>query len=296
MTDIAYLGLGIMGSGMVRNLLQAGHRVTAWNRTDRPLPDEITGAAGFSRAPSIAASVTGRDRVIACLTGPDAQRDVFFGDDGVLAHAPSGALIVDSTTTDPHLTAELGRAANDKGLVYMDCPVFGSRNEAWNGALDFVCGAPTAAFETIRPMLEPCANSLHHLGDVGAGAAMKLVGNLLVAAQMMSLGEGLSLARKAGLDADKVMGALDVVDFSSPLIRGVGRASFAGDFSPHFYLKHMLKDARLIGEYARSQSGPAPATAVTEQRDQSALNAGLGELNASGLHKLMFRLSGLDPE
>ena len=132
------------------------------------------------------------------------------------------------------------------------------------------------------------------MGGTGAGAAMKLVGNLLVAAQMVSLGEALALARKAELKPEAVMGVLDVTDYSSGLIRGVGRATYAGDFAPNFYLKHMLKDARLIGDFARAQDVPLPVSSVTAALYQAAFNEGLGDLNASALHRMIFAMSGLD--
>ena len=142
-------------------------------------------------------------------------------------------------------------------------------------------------------MLEPLAATIHYMGASGTGASMKLVGNLLVAAQMKSLGEALSLATKAGLDGKAVMGVLDVADYSSLLIRNVGRASLARDFSPSFYLRHMLKDARLIGDFARRLAVPVPVTATIGELYQAAVNRGLGDLNASGLHKMLFEMSGL---
>lgn len=290
MTDIAYLGLGIMGSGMVRNLLRAGHSVTVWNRTARDIPPELDGSV---RTTSVAEAMGERDRVMLCLTGPHAQREVILGANGLLDALRPGTIVVDATTTDPKLTREIATAVEAKGAFYLDAPVFGSRNEAWEGRLDFVCGGPREAFDAFRPLLEPMAASIHYLGGTAAGATMKLVGNLLVAAQMASLGEALALARKGGLDEAAVMGVLDVTDFSSGLIRGVGRASLAGDYSPHFYLKHMLKDARLIGETAQDLAVPLPATSVIAQLYQAALNQGLGDLNASGLHKMLFRMSGL---
>ncbi len=290
MTDIAFLGLGIMGGGMVRNLLRAGHSVTAWNRTNRELHADLGGARV---AGSVAETVGGRERVMLCLTGPDAQREVILGGSGFLDALKPGAIVADATTTDPKLTREIATAVEAKGALYLDAPVFGSRNEAWEGRLDFVCGGPKEAFEAFRPLLEPLAASVHHLGGTATGATMKLVGNLLVAAQMASLGEALALARKGGLDGAAVMGVLDVTDFSSALIRGVGRASLAGDYSPHFYLKHMLKDARLIGEAAKDLGVPLPATSSIAQLYQAALNQGLGDLNASGLHKMLFEMSGL---
>jgi 3-hydroxyisobutyrate dehydrogenase-like beta-hydroxyacid dehydrogenase len=135
---------------------------------------------------------------------------------------------------------------------------------------------------------------VHYIGGSGAGATMKLVGNLLVAAQMASLGEALALARRAGLDGEAVVKVLDVNDFSSGLIRGVSRASLRGDYSPSFYLRHMLKDVRLIDDLARRLGVPLPASAGIGPLYQAAVNEGLGDLNASGLHKLLFTMSGLD--
>lgn len=288
--DIAIIGLGIMGRGMALNLTKAGHHVVGWNRSRRPLPPELQ---TLPLAASIGEAVAGKPMIMVCLTGPDAQRDTLLGPDGVFAHAAAGTLIADATTTDPHLSVELSEAAAKAGLGYLDTPVFGSKGEAWNGELDFVCGGDRAAFDKVKPVIEAMAATVHYLGGPGKGASAKLVGNLLVAAQMVSLGEALALARKAGLEAEPLMAYLDVTDFSSKLIRGVGRASLAGDFAPSFYLKHMLKDARLIGAFAKSLGVALPASTLTAELYQGAVNQGLGDLNASALHKFLFELSGL---
>jgi 3-hydroxyisobutyrate dehydrogenase-like beta-hydroxyacid dehydrogenase len=291
MADLAFLGLGIMGRGMARNLLKAGHRVSVWNRTPRDLPADLVEAKVEASIPEV---VSGKRLVMVCLTGPDAQRETLLSQGGVIDSAEPGSVIVDATTTDPRVTLEVAEAAEKRGLQYLDTPVFGSKNEAWEGQLDFVCGGDRATFDAIRPILDTMAATVHYLGPSSKGAAAKLVGNLLVAAQMVSLGEALSLARKSGIDPEGLMGYLDVTDFSSGLIRGVGRATLSGDFTPHFYLKHMLKDARLIGDYARSVGASLPTTAVTAELYQAAANKGLGDLNASALHKLLFEMSRLD--
>ena len=290
MSEIGFLGLGIMGRGMVRNLLQARHQVSAWNRTKRALPADLSGA---KLCATIAEAVAGKTLVIVSLTGPDAQRAVLEGPERLFAVAASGAVIIDTTTTDPLLAADLAAEAAKRGLRYLDAPVFGSRNEAWEGRLDFICGGERATFNAVKPVLETMAATVHYLGASGKGAAAKLVGNLLVAAQMVSLGEALSIARKAGLEPDALMGYLDVTDFSSGLIRGVGRASLEGDFEPNFYLRHILKDARLIGAFARSLGVAVPASGLAAELYQGALNKGYGDLNASALHKLQFELSGV---
>jgi 3-hydroxyisobutyrate dehydrogenase-like beta-hydroxyacid dehydrogenase len=293
MSDIGFLGLGIMGRGMVRNLLKAGHAVTAWNRTKRELPADLAKAHIVS---TIREAVAGKKLVIVSLTGPDAQRDVLRGSDGLFAVAEAGSTIVDTTTTDPLLAEEFSKEAGKRGSIYLDAPVFGSRNEAWEGRLDFVCGGDRAAFDAVKPVIEVMAATVHYIGSAGKGAAAKLIGNLLVSAQMVSLGEALSLAQKAGIDVDALTGYFDVTDFSSGLIRGVSRASLKGDFATHFYLRHMLKDARLIGAYAKSLGVPVPAASLTAELYQAAFNKGLGDLNASALHKLQFEHSGLKGE
>ena len=289
MSEIAFIGLGTMGRGMVRNLVRAGHQVTAWNRTRRPPPPDMGRVA---EADSLAAAIDGKPVVMVCVTGPDAQRAVFDG--ALLDRLAPGVLVIDSTTTDPAVSVRLAEAVAAKGSRYLDAPVFGSKAEAWEGRLDFVCGGAEATYRDAEPLLRGLAATVHHIGPSGAGATMKLIGNLLVAAQLASLGEALALARRAGLDGEAVVGVLDVTDFSSGLIRGVSRASLRNDFSPSFYLRHMLKDVRLIEDLARRLAVPLPATAGIAPLYQAAVNEGLGDLNASGLHKLLFSMSGLD--
>ncbi|AMM85877.1 hypothetical protein AZF01_17200 [Martelella sp. AD-3] len=287
---IAYIGLGTMGQGMVHNLLKAGHEIKVWNRTAFDLPETLAGAV---RKSTIAEAITGCELVMVCLTGPDAQKAVYFGDDGIVANIAGGTMVADATTTDPELTRSIAIAIAERNATYLDTPVFGSKGEAWAGKLDFVCGGDRKAFDRLVPVLEPLAATVHHMGPPGSGAMMKLVGNLLVAAQMESLGEALSLARKAGLNGDAVMGVFDVTDYSSLLIRNVGRATLAGDYAPSFYLRHMLKDTRLVRAFACSQDVPVPLTTLIGELYAAANNKGLGDLNASAIHEMLFELSGL---
>src|SRR5271166_2810996 len=282
MSDVAFIGLGTMGRGMVRNLLRAGHTVTAWNRTRRPLPAELDKVA---EADSIAAAVRGKPVVFVCVTGPDAQRAVY--DEALLDCLGSDVLVIDSTTTDPAESVRIAQAVAERGSRYLDASVFGSKAEAWEGRLDFVCGGAEAAFRDAEPLLRNLAATVHYIGASGAGATMKLIGNLLVAAQMASLGEALALVRCAGLDGEAVVRVFDVTDYSSGLIRGVSRATLRNE-------RHMLKDVRLIEDLARRLAVPLPATAGIGPLYQAAVNEGLGDLNASGIHRLLFSMSGLD--
>jgi 3-hydroxyisobutyrate dehydrogenase-like beta-hydroxyacid dehydrogenase len=289
MSEVAFIGLGTMGRGIARNLSRAGYSVTAWNRTRRPLPAELDSVA---QAESIAAAIRDKPIVFVCVTGPDAQRAVF--DQALLDHLGPDVLVIDSTTTDPAVSVRLAQAVAARGSRYLDAPVFGSKAEAWEGRLDFVCGGAEATFRDAESLLRNLAATVHHIGPSGAGATMKLIGNLLVVAQIASLGEALALARRAGLDGEAVVRVFDVTDYSSGLIRGVSRASLRNDFSPSFYLRHMLKDVRLIEDLARRLAVPLPATAGIGPLYQAAVNEGLGDANASGVHKLLFSMSGLD--
>ncbi|TCT28528.1 NAD(P)-dependent oxidoreductase, partial [Martelella mediterranea] len=254
------------------------------------LPETLAGAEPQN---TIAEAVSGCELVMVCLTGPDAQKAVYFGDDGIVANIAAGTIIADATTTDPDLSRSISASIAERNASYLDTPVFGSKGEAWAGKLDFVCGGDQSALERLGPVLKPLSATVHYMGPTGSGAMMKLVGNLLVAAQMESLGEALALARKAGLDGDAVMGVFDVTDYSSLLIRNVGRATLAGDYSPSFYLRHMLKDTRLVRAFAGSQDVPVPVTTLIGELYASANNKGLGDLNASAIHKMLFELSGL---
>ncbi|MFE0758486.1 NAD(P)-dependent oxidoreductase [Inquilinus sp. NPDC058860] len=294
MVDIAYLGLGLMGRGMVRNLLKAGHRVQAWNRSAVGLPEEITAHPGFARAASVAEAAAGRDRVMLCVTGPDAQRAVLLGPDGVFAHAARGAVVIDSTTTDPAVSRSLAEAAAQAGHAYLDAPVYGSKDQAWDGSIGFIVGGDAAALQAVRPILEAVSGGVHHLGPSGAGAVMKLIGNLLSAAQFAALGEGLALARKNGLAAEGVIEVLDRFGGSSGVIRGAARKTLADDFSPAFHLKNMAKDIGLMLDLGRASGVPMPGTALTAELYRAALVAGYGELQANAVHKVQFRLAGIE--
>ncbi len=294
MTEIAYLGLGLMGRGMVRNLLAAGHRVRAWNRSPIALPAEITDHPGFHLAASPAEAAEGLDRVMLCVTGPEAQRAALLGPDGVFARSAPGAIIADSTTTSPAVTRELAAAATAARRHYIDAPVYGSAPHAWEGRLGFILGGTETAIAAFRPLLEPLAEKITVMGASGSATVMKLIGNQQLLAMLIGLGEGLAIARKHGLPAAAVIDVLDSVGLSSATMRGVVRATLADDYTPTFYLKHLLKDADLVLGLAREAGVPAPGTAVATERVRAAVNAGWGEQHASAVHRLIFREAGLE--
>ncbi len=292
MARIGFLGLGTMGQGMVKNLVAAGHDVTAWNRS--PLSDSEFADLGAHRASTIADAVTGFDYVLYCLSDDVAIREVVLAEHGVLDCVQAPSTVIDLSTIDPLTSAEEATAFAAKGISFLDAPVFGSKGEAASGGLWIVVGGDRAVFDAAQEVLTPISETTHYMGKNGNGAQMKLVGNLIVAAQLEALGEALTLAKKADLDLRDVLGVLAVTDFKSPIFDGVGAAVIAGDYSPSFALNLMRKDARLVGAFADRLGAPVPGTRATLATIEKAVDAGFGAENASALIKVLANEAGTD--
>lgn len=288
MSTIGFLGLGIMGQGMVKNLVASGHQVTAWNRS--PVDVEALGA---KRAESIKDAVSGFDYVMYCLADDKAVEDVVLGEGGVMTHVSEGSIVIDLSTINPLTSAKESQAYAAKGIRFLDAPVFGSKGEANSGGLWIIVGGNKETFDEAQKVLAPISETTHYMGQSGNGTKMKLVGNLIVASQLEALGEALTLAKKAGLELQDVLDVLRVTDFKSPIFDGVGAAVLADDYSPSFALKLMLKDANLIKTFADSLSSPIPSTEVTRSVIAEAVDKGWGEENASALIKVISERAGV---
>jgi 3-hydroxyisobutyrate dehydrogenase-like beta-hydroxyacid dehydrogenase len=264
---------------MVGNLLKAGYPVTIWNRTAAVCAPFVEQGAVQAETP--AQAVAEADVIMYCFSDDSAVEAVVFGDNGILAGVHAGQIAIDMTTLHPDTSREEAAAYAAKGVELLDAPVFGSKNEAANGGLWIVVGGKKEIYDAMRPILEVLSETTHYMGGQAMGASMKLVGNLVVAAQIEALGEAMIMATKAGLDPVDVLGVLHVTDFKSPIFDGVGGALIERDFSTHFALKLMLKDANLIARFAQDLNVPIPAAAATREVIKGAVNKGWGELNAS---------------
>ncbi len=181
-----------------------------------------------------------------------------------------------------------------RGVDFLDAPVFGSKNESADAKLWIMAAGNKAIFEKVKPVLEHLGQTVHYFGKNGNAAAMKLVGNLIVALEMEALAEGLVLAQKAGLDLNTVMEVVKVADFRSPLLVSNGQNILKRDFSPSFALKLMLKDADLIEKFGNSLQSPIPAMRVVEKNLAAAVALGFGNENASALIKALEKEAGVE--
>lgn len=289
---IAYLGLGIMGSGMVSNLLAAGHSVTVWNRT----PDRCTPLLekGATQADTPAQAAADAEIVMYCLSNEEAIADTVFGQDGILSGVRQGQIALDMSTVHPNTSRREAAAYAEKGVEFIDAPVFGSKNESAAGGLWIVVGGKKEVFEKIKTILEPLSETVHYMGNTGMGTTMKLVGNAVVISQIEALGEAMILAKKAGLNPQDVLDVLHVTDFKSPIFDGMGSTLIKRDFSTSFALKWLLKDANLIAQLAQDNNSPIPAIALARETVKAAVNHGWGEENASAAIKALEAQAGIE--
>lgn len=283
MTNIAFIGTGIMGAGMVRCLLKAGHRVTVYNRTAAKVQPLLE--AGAVQALSPGAAAADADIIITIVGDDHASQEVWLGREGVLAGRPKpGTIAVESTTVSLGWAHELHQALTAAGLRFIDCPVTGGRVGAENGALTLLVGAEEAALAEARPVLDAYSQEIIHFGPPGAGTAYKMVVNLMAAAQATALAEGLLLAGKAGLDLEKVIQGLSNGAVGSPLVRNHAERMVRSDHEHvNFSLRWMHKDAVYALQMAADQGQAMPLSAVAAQVYRLALAKGWGEQNMSAV-------------
>ena len=288
---ISYLGLGTMGSGMASNLLKAGYKVTVWNRSAEKCDAFARKGARVAATPADA--VRDVDLLMYSLSNDQAVEEVVFGAKGVLSGTKEGQIAIDMSTVLPATSLREQEAFAKRGVDFLDAPVFGSRSESADAKLWIMAAGNKAVFEKVKPVLGQLGQTVHYFGKNGNAAAMKLVGNLIVALELEALAEGLVLAQKAGLDLDTVMEVVKVADFSSPLLVSNGRNILKRDFSPSFALELMLKDAGLIEKFAERLSSPIPALRVVKKNLAAAVMLGFEKENASAVIKALETEAGV---
>jgi 3-hydroxyisobutyrate dehydrogenase-like beta-hydroxyacid dehydrogenase len=243
MTQLAFLGLGQMGAPMALRLLEAGNDVTVWNRTEakaEPLVDQ-----GAVAAASPAEAVANVDAVITMLGDPQALEQVLFADGGAVGALSPGQWLIDMSTVGPDVIHSV-RGRLPKHVTLVDAPVRGSVPEATTGRLAIFVGATPADFEQVEPLLAPLG-SPHRVGGPGAGAAAKLVANLVLGVTITALGEGLALGDSLGLERATVLDLLAETPIGA-IVTAKRPNIEASSYPPNFKLRHALKDLRLANE------------------------------------------------
>jgi len=270
-----------MGSGMAGRLLAHGFHVSVYNRD--PQKAAPLQSAGGTVAGSPREATDGATVVVSMVADDAAARSVWLGENGALAGAAPGAVLVESSTITVDWVKELAAAAAAKGCDLLDAPVTGSKAQAASGELNFLVGGSASALETARPALTAMSRSIVHLGPSGSGALLKLINNFLCGVQVASLAEGLAVIERSGLDRAKALEILTNGAPGSPLVKALSARMTTRDYQPNFLLRLMAKDlSYAIAEghkFSLNLATPAAALGLFQQ----GVAAGHGEQDIAAL-------------
>lgn len=283
---LGFVGLGIMGSAMAANLVKAGFEVTVWNRTPGKCAPLAALGAKIAATPREVAEAA--DIVIAMMATPQAVEAARDGADGILAGLRPGKGYVDMSTIDVETSLESARLAREKGAMFLEGPVAGSRKPAEDGLLTIMAAGDRMLYDQALPALEKMGKKLLFLGEVGNGARMKLANNLVMGGMMAAFSEGMALAARSGLDLAQLLEVLDAGAMTNPMFRLKGEAVAAnGHFPAAFPLKHMQKDLRLAIALAEQVGQPLFATASVNELFKEAVASGLGDSDFAAVSRVV---------
>ena len=287
---VGYIGLGLMGKPMAHNILKAGFPLVVHNRSRAAVDELVTEGARAAFSPAEVASNV--DVVFTNLPdSPDVEL-VVLGEGGIIEGVHEGLIFVDNSTIKPAIARRLAQRLQEKGVLCLDAPVSGGDIGAQQGTLTIMVGGPEIALQRVEPVFKAIAKNVTHVGDAGAGQIAKAANQIMVAAQMVAMGELLILARKAGADPQKVIQAIRggaaqcwTLDTKPPRL-------FADNRQPGFKAYMQAKDLGIVLDTARQYGIPLPATAIHTQLFNAMLELGMGELDNSAVIGVLEILAG----
>jgi 3-hydroxyisobutyrate dehydrogenase len=288
MTRLGFIGLGIMGRGMVENLIGEGHSPTVWNRT-RSKTQGVEAAVADTPEEVGASS----EIIFICVSDTPDVEEVVFGSGGVIGGMSHGSLIVDHSTISPGATREMAGRAAKQGVAWVDAPVSGGSEGAARGTLAVMVGGAEAEVERARPYMEAYSSSIVHVGEEpGSGQMVKAVNQVLVVLNQLAASEALLLAHAAGLDLKRTLAAVEGGAAGSWMLSNRGPQMIARDWSPGFTIDLQQKDLRLVLEAADELGVPVPGVALVFQLYRSLQSRGLGGEGNHALVKALEHLMG----
>ncbi len=295
MARLGFLGLGIMGAGMARNLLKAGHDVALWSHTQSKANDLAAEFPGRARPCDTPRQVAeGAECIFLCVGDSAMSEQAILGPDGLAEGAAPGTVIVDASTVSPSSSRAIGQALARRGIHFLDAPCTGSRPGADNGTLTFMIGGDHDVFQRIRHHFEPMGKQLYYCGGPGLGLHAKLTQNLILSNLLQAFNEGLVLSTKAGVDPELMLEILNNSAAKSGLIAYKAPFVFRRDFGTNFSVKWMHKDIGLMLDSARELDVPLPLTALTQQMFRAALARGFGEEDICATVKIEEEWAGVE--
>ncbi|GAA4891542.1 2-hydroxy-3-oxopropionate reductase [Tessaracoccus lubricantis] len=290
MTNIAFIGLGIMGLPMAKNLLKAGHDVVATNRSQGKVDQFV--AEGGKGAGSVAEAVKDADVIITMVPDSPDVEAVVTGEGGVFAHAKQGAIWIDASTIRPDVAQRLAEQAAEAGIRAIDAPVSGGEAGAIEGTLSIMVGGDADVVEEARPVLEGVGTTIVHVGPAGSGQTVKAANQLIVAGTIQLVAESLVFLEAHGVDLEAAVQVLAGGLAGNRILDRKAASMIKGEFAPGFRIDLHHKDLGIVTSAAREAGVILPVGAIVAQLMNSARQRGYGSLDHSALLKLAQDISG----
>jgi 2-hydroxy-3-oxopropionate reductase len=288
---IGYIGLGIMGKPMARNIMKAGYEMVVHNRSRESVHELVGEGAIEAHSPAEVAEQV--DVIFTNLPdSPDVEL-VALGEQGIIQGAHEGLIYIDNSTIKPAITRKVGAELAEKGIVMLDAPVSGGDIGAINGTLTIMVGGPAEALEKVLPILQAIGEKVTHVGGLGDGQIAKAANQIMVAAQMIAMGELLIMAQKAGADPVKVVQAIRGGAAGCWTLDNKPNRLFAGNRKPGFKAYMQAKDLGIVMDTAREFGIPLPSTAVNTQLFNAMLEMGMAEQDNSAVVGVIEQLAGV---
>lgn len=287
---VGFIGLGIMGRPMAKNLLKAGYALVVHSRSKGPVDEIVKAGARAAGSPREVAGAC--DVLITMLPNSPDVEQVALGKDGIIEGARKGLILADMSTISPIVSKKVGRALAARGVEMLDAPVSGGEKGAVDGALSIMVGGDKAVFDKVLPIFQAMGKTITLLGPLGFGGFTKLANQIIVAVNLTALAEALTLGKKAGLDRELLLTALAGGLANSKCLEQKKANYVAGTYNPGFTIDLHFKDLGLIMESARELGVPLPATAVVQELFNAMRVKGRGGLDHSGVITLLEDLAG----
>jgi 3-hydroxyisobutyrate dehydrogenase len=280
---IGFIGTGVMGSGMVRQLLKSGYSVRVFNRTKAKAEPLIKDGAVWRD--SVAELAKDADVIITIVGYPKDVEAIYFNG-GILDNAKAGATVIDMTTSSPELAIKIYEEAKAKGIAALDAPVSGGDIGARNGTLSIMVGGDEDAFQRMLPIFKAMGENIVYQGKAGSGQHTKMANQITIAANMLGVCEALAYAERAGLDPERVLASISNGAAASWSLSNLAPRMLKGDFAPGFYVKHFIKDMTIALESAAKMGLRAPGLALAKERYEALAERGEADSGTQALYKL----------
>ena len=281
--SIGFVGIGIMGQSMAGHLLAAGYHVNVFNRTKSKTDALVAkGATWFDTPGALAAS---SDLIITMVGFPSDVEEVYFGENGIIQSAQN-AILIDMTTSSPSLARKIADLANKKGLAALDAPVSGGDIGARDAKLTIMVGGDKVVFDHVLPVLQKLGTSIVLQGEVGMGQHTKMCNQIVIASTIMGVAEGLSYAKKVGLDPALVLQSIGGGAASGFQLNVLGAKMIVGDYAPGFYVEHFIKDLKIALQEAEQMQLALPGLALAKSLFEKMASKGLQRNGTQGIFQI----------